>query len=207
MECHENRMKTKEQTIELLEIIARLLELKGENPFKIRAYINGARALETFSGNFLTAATENKLGELDGIGDAIAKKITEYVQTGTLEYFEKLQAEFPPTIFELFEIQGLGGKKVKALYEQLGIKTIDELELAAGMDASASCRVLERKRRRICSGQSNRGANIRGAFCSRTPRSGPMNYLNISGNTRTSLRSAPGEASGAEEKRSETWTF
>ena len=124
-------MKTKEQTIELLETIARLLELKGENPFKIRAYTNGARALETFSGNFPAAVAENKLGELDGIGDAIAKKISEYVQTGTLEYFERLQAEFPPTIFELFEIQGLGGKKVKALYEQLGIKTIDELETAA----------------------------------------------------------------------------
>src|ERR1700738_300771 len=112
-EYHENRMKTKEQTIELLETIARLLEIKGENPFKIRAYTNGARALETFSGNFPIAVAENKLGELDGIGDAIAKKIFEYVQTGRLEYFEKLQAEFPATIFELFAIQGLGGEKRK----------------------------------------------------------------------------------------------
>jgi len=124
-------MKTKEQTIELLETIARLLELKGENPFKIRAYTNAARALETFSGNFQIAVAEDKLGELNGIGDAITKKIFEYVQTGRLEYFEKLQAEFPETIFELFEIAGLGGKKVKALYERLGIKTIAELEIAA----------------------------------------------------------------------------
>ena len=124
-------MKTKEQTIELLETIARLLELKGENPFKIRAYTNAARALETFSDNFPAAVAENRLAELDGIGDAIAKKISEYVQTGALEYFEKLQAEFPETIFELFEIPGLGGKKVKALYEQLGIRTIAELEVAA----------------------------------------------------------------------------
>ncbi|MBV8417208.1 MAG: DNA polymerase/3'-5' exonuclease PolX [Verrucomicrobia bacterium] len=124
-------MKTKEQTIELLETIARLLEIKGENPFKIRAYTNAARALETFSDNFPAAVAENRIGELDGIGDAIAKKISEYVQTGALEYFEKLQAEFPETIFELFEIPGLGGKKVKALYEQLGIKTIAELEVAA----------------------------------------------------------------------------
>jgi len=124
-------MKTKEQTIELLETIARLLELKGENPFKIRAYTNAARALETFSDNFPAAVAENRIGELDGIGDAIAKKISEYVQTGALEYFEKLQAEFPETIFELFEIPGLGGKKVKALYEQLGIRTIAELEVAA----------------------------------------------------------------------------
>ena len=124
-------MKTKEQTIELLETIARLLELKGENPFKIRAYVNAARTLETFSDNFPAAVAEDRLAELDGIGDAIAKKISEYVRTGALEYFEKLQAEFPETIFELFEIPGLGGKKVKALYEQLGVKTIAELEVAA----------------------------------------------------------------------------
>ncbi len=124
-------MKTKEQTIELLETIARLLELKGENPFKIRAYTNAARALETFSDNFQATVAEGKIGDLDGIGDAIAKKIFEYVQAGKLDYFEKLQAEFPETIFELFEITGLGGKKVKALYEQLGIKNIAELEAAA----------------------------------------------------------------------------
>src|SRR3984957_5314216 len=127
-ESRENRMKTKEQTIELLETIARLLELKGENPFKIRAYTNAARALETFSGNFQTAVIEEKVGELNGIGDAIAKKIFEFVQTDRLEYFEKLQAEFPETIFELFEITGLGGKKVKALYEQLGVKNIADME-------------------------------------------------------------------------------
>src|SRR3984957_16988982 len=131
-ESLENRMKTKEETIELLETIARLLELKGENPFKVRAYTNAARALETFSGNFQTTVAEDKLGELNGIGDAITKKISKYVQTGRLEYFEKLQAEFPETIFELFEITGLGGKKVKVLYEQLGVRTIVELEAAAG---------------------------------------------------------------------------
>src|ERR1700738_5036066 len=101
-EFHENRMKTKEQTIELLETIARLLELKGENPFKIRAYTNAARALETFSGNFHLTVAEDKLGELNGIGDAITKKISEYVQTGRLEDFEKLQAEVPGAILKLF---------------------------------------------------------------------------------------------------------
>jgi DNA polymerase (family X) len=123
-------MKNKEQTIELLEMISRLLELKGENPFKIRAYTNAARALETFSGNFEQLVQENTLVELDGIGDAIAKKISEYVTTGQLEYFEKLHAEFPPTIFELFELTGLAGKKVKALYERLNVRTIADLEAA-----------------------------------------------------------------------------
>ena len=123
-------MKNKEQTIELLETISRLLELKGENPFKIRAYTNAARALETFSGNFEQRVQENTLVELDGIGDAIAKKISEYVTTGQLEYLEKLHAEFPPTIFELFELTGLAGKKVKALYERLNVRTIADLEAA-----------------------------------------------------------------------------
>jgi DNA polymerase (family 10) len=123
-------MPTKEQTIDLLETISRLLELKGENPFKIRAYTNASRALETFSGDFQAAIDHGTIGELEGIGDAIAKKITEYVQTGKLDYFEKLRGEFPITIFELFELQGLGGKKVKALFEQLKIATIEELETA-----------------------------------------------------------------------------
>jgi DNA polymerase (family X) len=151
-------MKTKEQTIELLETIARLLELKGENPFKIRAYTNAARALETFSGNFQNTVVEEKLGELDGIGDAITKKISEYVQTDRLEYFEKLQAEFPETIFELFEITGLGGKKVKALYEKLGVKSIVELEIAAkdgrvaelpGFGAKTAANLLQAIERRL----------------------------------------------------------
>src|ERR1700727_664681 len=85
-EFPENRMKTKEQTIELLETIAKLLELKGENPFKIRAYTNAARVLETFSGNFQATVLEQKLGELSGIGDAIAKKIFEYFRPDKLEY-------------------------------------------------------------------------------------------------------------------------
>jgi DNA polymerase (family 10) len=69
-------MVTKEQTIDLLETIAQLLELKGENPFKIRAYTNAARALETYSGNFPNLVEENGLQDLAGIGEAIAKKIS-----------------------------------------------------------------------------------------------------------------------------------
>jgi DNA polymerase (family 10) len=123
-------MVTKEQTIDLLETIARLLELKGENPFKIRAYTNAARALETFSGNFPKLVEEGGLEELAGIGEAIAKKISEYVSTGKLGYFENLRADFPESLFELFELQGLAGKKIKALWEKLQIRSISELEAA-----------------------------------------------------------------------------
>jgi DNA polymerase (family 10) len=121
-------MVTKEQTIDLLETIARLLELKGENPFKIRAYTNAARALETFSGNFPKLVQDDGLRDLTGIGEAIAKKISEYVLTGKLEYFEKLRSDFPESLFELFEVQGLAGKKIKVLWEKLRIKSIVDLE-------------------------------------------------------------------------------
>jgi DNA polymerase (family X) len=123
-------MVTKDQTVAVLEAIARLLELKGENPFKVRAYANAARSLEASSANFNEIVENGKLHELGGIGDAIAGKITELFQTGRLEYYEQLRAGFPDALFELFELQGLGAKKVKVLYDHLGIKNIAELEAA-----------------------------------------------------------------------------
>jgi DNA polymerase (family 10) len=122
--------KSKEDVIELLESIARLLELKGENVFKIRAYTQAARALETFSGDFQTLVTEQRLGEVGGIGEALSEKITEYVTHGSLPYYEKLRGEFPASLFDLFELQGLGPKKIKILWEQLGITTLEALETA-----------------------------------------------------------------------------
>ncbi len=123
-------MVTKDQTIALLESIARLLELKGDNPFKIRAYTNAARALETYSGNLSEAVRTGAIHEVAGIGEALAKKIVEYHERGRLQYYEKLRAEFPEGLFELFELQGLGGKKVKALHDRLGIDGIASLEAA-----------------------------------------------------------------------------
>jgi DNA polymerase (family 10) len=121
---------SKDQIADTLESIARMLELKGENVFKIRAYTNAARALETFSGDLAVAAAENRLAEIPGIGKAIAEKITELVTTGELVYFNNLKAEIPEGIFEMFELQGLGPKKIKALWEILKITTVPELESA-----------------------------------------------------------------------------
>ena len=109
-------MPDKDDIADTLESIGLLLELKGENAFKTRAYANAARAVETFAGNIETMAKENRLGEIPGIGTAIAAKISELVTTGKLEFYEKLKAEFPATLFDLFELQGLGPKKIKALY-------------------------------------------------------------------------------------------
>lgn len=114
----------------ILERIALLLELKGENPFKIRAYTNAARALETLSGDVAVLAAENRLEEIDGIGKAIAEKITTLVTTGNLPFYETLRAEFPAEIFALFELQGLGAKKIKLLYDKLDVHSLESLEAA-----------------------------------------------------------------------------
>lgn len=121
---------TKDQIADLLESIAQMLELKGENVFKIRAYTNAARAIETYSGDLATAAAENRLGDIAGVGKAIADKLTELIVTGQLSYYENLKAEFPPGIFEMFDLQGIGPKKIKALWEKLNVTTIAELEKA-----------------------------------------------------------------------------
>ena len=121
----------KEAIAETLENIARLLDLKGENPFKIRAYQTAARAVETYAGNLEETARAERLAEVEGIGKAIADKITELVTTGRLAYYEELKSGFPPTLFELFGINGLGAKKIKALHDKLGISSLAELEAAA----------------------------------------------------------------------------
>lgn len=123
-------MPNKDEIAETLESIGLLLELKGENAFKTRAYANAARAVETWPGNVELMAKEGRLAEIPGIGVAIGAKISELVNTGRLEFFENLRAEFPATLFELLELQGVGAKKVKALYEQLGVTSIAELEIA-----------------------------------------------------------------------------
>jgi DNA polymerase (family 10) len=115
---------------DVLEKIATLLELKGENPFKIRAYTNAARSLETFGGNIADLANEETLEKIPGIGKAIAAKIKELVETGSLKFFEDLRAEFPADILELFSLPGLGAKKIKALHEKLQVSSIAQLHEA-----------------------------------------------------------------------------
>ncbi len=124
-------MTTREQVAELLEEIALLLEIQGENPFKIRAYRNGAEVVRTYPGDIIAKAEADDLGGIKGIGDALAQKIHELATTGKLEFYENLRAGFPETIFDLFDIQGLGAKKVKALYETLGVGSVAQLKAAA----------------------------------------------------------------------------
>jgi len=120
----------KAQIAEILVSIATLLELKGENPFKTRAYHNAARALDGLAEPLDKLAAENRLGEIKGIGESMQKKITELLTTGKLVYYEELKAATPPGLVAMMEIPGLGPKKVKVLYDQLGLKSVEELEAA-----------------------------------------------------------------------------
>jgi len=112
----------------LLRDIGLLLELKGENPFKIRAYNTGADVVRNFSGNIVQLAKENQLDGIKGLGEALRDKLHEFASTGQLEYFEKLRAEFKPGILDLFSVQGLGAKKIKALHDQLGVGNLADLK-------------------------------------------------------------------------------
>jgi len=114
----------------LLATIADLMDIKGENFFKIRAYRLASQAIHDSPEDISTLIKENRLKDLPGIGDAIAKKITEYVKTGRLTFFERLTEEIPLHILSLLEIPGLGPKKVATLYRHLHIDTIESLKKA-----------------------------------------------------------------------------
>ncbi|MBK9139930.1 MAG: DNA polymerase/3'-5' exonuclease PolX [Verrucomicrobia bacterium] len=120
----------KEQVAEILSEIGVLLELKGENPFKTRAYQNAARALEGLSEPLEKVVAEGRLGGIKGVGEALREKITTLVTTGRLPYYEELRASIPPGLVEMLNLPGVGPKKVKALWERLGITSVEQLELA-----------------------------------------------------------------------------
>jgi DNA polymerase (family 10) len=120
----------KDQVAEVLTDIATLLELKGENPFKTRAYQNAARTIETLSEPLDKVVAEARLADIKGIGEALQQKITELVTTGRLQYYEDLKAATPPGLVAMLDIPGLGPKKIKALHDELGIDTVEKLEQA-----------------------------------------------------------------------------
>jgi DNA polymerase (family X) len=120
----------KRDVVQVLEEIALLLDIKGENPFKIKAYVNAARSIELLEGDLESYISEGKLDDVKGVGKAITEKLTELVITGRLEYYEELKKSIPHGLLEMLTIPGVGPKKVKVLYEKLGVKSIGELEYA-----------------------------------------------------------------------------
>jgi len=121
---------TKREIADVLNDIATLLELKGENPFKIRAYSNGARKLETLEEDLDELIEEGRLAEIQGFGKALVEKIEILHADGELEFYENLKASIEPGIVSMLEIPGLGAKKIKVLHEKLGVSSIEDLQQA-----------------------------------------------------------------------------
>lgn len=111
--------------------MAELLELSGENRFKIIAYSRAARAIESLKEDIEKASSEGRLEAIPGVGKAIAQKVDEYLRTGQIQAHQELLRKTPPGLAELLRISGLGPKTISMLHERLGISGLDELERAA----------------------------------------------------------------------------
>lgn len=115
---------------ENLKMIGVILELQGENPFKTRSYSNAARTIERLEENIADIHREGRLLEVKGIGKNIAKKIEEMLTEGKSIYLENLKQTIPSGLLDLFNIPGMGAKKIKTVYEKLEVSSIGELEYA-----------------------------------------------------------------------------
>lgn len=111
--------------------MAKLLEIKGDNPFKIRAYFNAAETVESLPEDIVLAYKENRLIQIKGIGKDLVSKISEIIKEGDFKEHRQLKKQLPEGVVEMLDIPGLGPKTVKLIYEKLGIKDIDTLEKAA----------------------------------------------------------------------------
>ena len=118
------------EIVKKLQEIGTFLELKGENPFKIRAYLNAARVLENIQEDISSLIEKEKLTEIKGIGTALEEKITELMVTGKLKYYDDLKNSIPHGLIEMLAISGMGPKKVNIIYRKLKISGIGELEYA-----------------------------------------------------------------------------
>ena len=108
--------------------IADLLEIKGDNPFKIRAYRRAGLNLESIAEDLATISLRGDIKEIPGIGKDLSQKIEEYLRIGSMSYYEELKREIPESLLDLVAIQGVGPKKAKLFHDTLGITSIDELQ-------------------------------------------------------------------------------
>lgn len=112
---------------DVLGEIATLLELKGENPFKIRAYQSGQRALDTLEEDLGTLVEEDRLGDIKGFGKALTEKIATLYRDEPLPFYDDLKASVEPGLIEMLDIPGMGAKKIKKLHSELGVDSIEGL--------------------------------------------------------------------------------
>jgi DNA polymerase (family 10) len=120
-----------QEVAKIFNDIADILEIKGENPFRIRAYRKAAQNIESLTQDLGSLIEEKKLEEIPGIGKDLAQKIEEIISTGRLRFHEDLKKEIPEGLVDLLSVPGLGPKTAKLLYDELKIKNIESLEEAA----------------------------------------------------------------------------
>lgn len=111
--------------------IADLMEIQGQNAFKIRAYRNAAATMQELTESLEVLAERNELENIPGIGEAIAQKTRDILATGTTKLYENLKAEVPETLIGLLDLPGFGPKKIQAAWKELGVRNLDDLERAA----------------------------------------------------------------------------
>jgi len=121
----------KKEVARILDEIGTLLELKGENPFKCRAYHNASRTIAALTRDLNELIESDELKNIRGIGERLAVKIAELVRTGRLQYYDDLKQSLPPGLIEMLGIPGLGPKRIRLLYDKLQIKTVEQLKQAA----------------------------------------------------------------------------
>ncbi len=121
----------KKAVAQVLEQIAAFLELKSENPFRIRAFRTAARAITAFSGDLRESVEDGSLASVKGVGPATLQIVTELVRSGKASMLEELRAKIPPGLVEMLELSGLGVAKIRQIHEVLGIDSLAELEAAA----------------------------------------------------------------------------
>jgi len=115
----------------IFEDLADMLEIKGENPFRIRAYRKAARNIRTLTNELEKFADEGRLEQIPGIGEGMKEKIYEILDTGRLQFYEKLKNDIPPSLVKLLSIPGIGPRLAKRFYDELNIKDIEHLEKMA----------------------------------------------------------------------------
>jgi len=117
---------------DMFERMADLLEIKGANRFRVRSYRDAAQTVSSLSANLADLVGRGEdLTELSGIGDSLAEKIEQMVEHGSVEQLDALESEIPPGLRDMMKVEGLGPKRVKTIWEELGAESLDELETLA----------------------------------------------------------------------------
>lgn len=196
------KRKDNSEVARTLDEIADMLEILGENVFKINAYRRASENIRSLGRDLSVMVEEGSLGSIEGVGKAIAEKITELVTTGRLEYYDRLAEKVPTGLLDMLEVPELGPKRVRAIWEKLGVRDLDGLEEAARKNRLRELEGFGAKTEaRILSGlESLRARKISG----RTPLAVAWD---VSREILEVLRSVPGtraEAGGSLRRRKET---